>query len=228
MRTQGGYPATIEGDLYLDTTLLPQDIITDEGTVTGSRISQDLSAAVADGVAAAAVLALATPTQSFATINSSLTINGFSGDLNVIAIASLDYAASSATTPLTLTLNGLPGELFLLNIAGKFDFGPAGVIEGVDPSQVLVNILTGNTSAQTGANSYIGGTILAAERKIALQGVSGPVLGGYVSEISLVGGGLLRRRRLASTWRSSLTGATSICCRDRWCCWGRFLGVSAA
>ena len=40
-------PSWIEGELYLDLTLEPQDILTDEGTVTGGRESVDTDRGVA-------------------------------------------------------------------------------------------------------------------------------------------------------------------------------------
>jgi hypothetical protein len=57
---------------------------------------------------------------------------------------------------------------------------------------VLINVLQGNTPVQFAANSYVGGTLLATERKMGpLQGASGPVIGARVTEISLVGGAVL-------------------------------------
>ncbi|MFM1892670.1 MAG: hypothetical protein RLZ44_1747, partial [Pseudomonadota bacterium] len=131
-------PSTIDGDLYLDQTLLPQDIISDAGTVTGTRYpNADLSAAVADGLAAATANAALPATQTFPDrISQSTTIYG-KGGLNVIAMAGLDYSRSSATTPLTLTLQGSDADLFVLNVSGKFVMGPNSSIRGVDPSQLL-------------------------------------------------------------------------------------------
>jgi hypothetical protein len=190
-------PSTIHGDLYLDPTLAPQDIISDAGLVTGSRVSQDLSGPVADALAAAAAHADRLPTQSFDRLSVSTTLYG-QGGMNVIAIEGLDYSRSSATTPLTLTLQGGDSDLFLLNVSGKFVMGPNSSIRGVDPSRVLINVLPGNTPAQFAANSYVGGTLLATERKMGpLQGASGPVIGARVAEISLVGGAVLNPPALA-------------------------------
>ncbi len=182
-------PSTIAGDLYLDPTLRPQDVISDEGTVTGSRITdQDLSTAVADALDAAANLSGAAPTQSFSNILDSLTVHG-SGGLNVIAVGNLDFSASNDGSPLSLVLSGGQDDLFVLNVAGKFDLGPAASISGVDPSRIVVNILSGAVPAQTASKTWVGGTVLAVDRKIALQGgISGPAMGALVSELSLVGG----------------------------------------
>jgi len=190
-------PSTIDGDLYLDPTLLPQDIISDAGTVTGYRFTQDLSGAVADALTAAESNANRLPTQVLERVSTSMTLYG-QGGLNVIAMDGLDYARSSVSTPLTLTLMGGDSDLFVLNISGKFVLGPNAAIRGVDPSRVLINVLPGNTPAQFAANSYVGGTLLSAERKMGpLQGASGPVIGARVAEISLVGGAVLNPPPLA-------------------------------
>ena len=185
-------PSTIDGNLYLDPTLLPQDIITDAGTVTGSRVTtRDLSGAVNDALSAAAANAALTPTQSFGTITTSMTIVG-SGGLNVIAITSLDYSGSSNTTPLQLTLTGGTNDRFVLNVSGKFELGPGARITGIDPSRVLINVLPGTVPVQFAANSHVGGTLLSPERKMGpLQGLSGPIIGGWVKEISLIGGAIV-------------------------------------
>jgi hypothetical protein len=184
-------PSTINGDLYLDATLLPQDIISDAGTVTGGRYTLDLGGAVEDALSAAEMHAQRVPSQSFDRLSTSTTIYGTGGD-NVIAIDGLDYARSSATNPLQLTLMGGADDLFVLNVSGKFVLGPNASIRGSDPSRVLINVLQGNTPVQFAANSYVGGTLLATDRKMGpLQGASGPVIGARVAEISLVGGAVL-------------------------------------
>lgn len=185
-------PSTIDGDLYLDPTLLPQDIISDVGTVTGQRFTdRDLSVAVSDALAAAAANAALVPTHSLGRLKTSATVYG-TGGMNVVALDGLDYARSNPGAPLVLTLTGGPDDLFVLNVRGKFVLGPGARIGGVDPSRVLVNVGPGTTPAQFASDSYIGGTILAPDRKMGpLQGASGPVIGAWVKEISLVGGAVL-------------------------------------
>ena len=90
-------PYTIEGDLYIDQTLLPQDIISDAGTVTGNRYIVDLlgpfdpsdpmdqSGPVADAHSAADVNANKEPTQIFGRITTSTTLYS-EGEENVIAV----------------------------------------------------------------------------------------------------------------------------------------------
>ena len=185
-------PSVIKGDLYLDHTLLPQDILTDEGTVEGQRFSNaDLDDAVQSALDAAESNALLAPTQVFGRISTSTSIYG-TGGLNVVSIEGIDYARSSVTTPLALTLNGGGDDLFVLQVSGKFVLGPNASIRGVDPSRVLIHIGQGNTPVQFAANSYVGGTLLSPYRKMGpLQGASGPVIGARVQEISLVGGAVL-------------------------------------
>ncbi len=185
-------PSTIDGDLYLDQTLLPQDIISDVGEVTGTRLyEQDLAGPVTDAIAAAQSNAALAPTQVFGRLLASTSIYG-NGGLNVIDIDGLDYARSNPTNPLTLQLIGGDDDLFVLNVSGKFVLGPNASIRAPDPSRLLVNVLPGKVPVQFAANSYIGGTLLATSRKMGpLQGASGPVIGALVAEISLVGGAVL-------------------------------------
>ena len=185
-------PSTIDGDLYLDPTLLPQDIISDVGTVTGERFTDiDLSVAVSDALAAAADNAALSPTHSLGRLKASATIYG-TGGMNVLALDGLDYSRSNPGAPLVLTLTGGPEDLFVLNVRGKFVLGPGARIEGVDPSRVLVNVGPGTTPVQFASDSYVGGTLLSPDRKMGpLQGASGPVIGAWIKEISLVGGAVL-------------------------------------
>jgi len=185
-------PSTINGDLYIDQTLLPQDIISDAGEVTGTRYEDaDLSGAVLQAFEAAEMNAGLPETQTFGRITASTNIYG-NGGLNVIAVDGLDFSRSSSTTPLTLQLMGGPEDLFVLNVNGKFVLGPNASIRGAEPSQVLINVGPGKTPVQLASNSYVGGTLLSIDRKMGpLQGASGPVIGANVSEISLVGGAVL-------------------------------------
>ena len=185
-------PSTIVGDLYLDPTLLPQDIISDVGTVTGARLyDQDLSGPVADAIAAAQANAALPPTQSVGRLLASTTLYG-NGGLNVIAIDGVDYSRSNPTTPLTLELVGGENDLFVLNVSGKFVLGPNASIRAPDPSRLLINVLPGSVPVQFASNSFVGGTLLATSRKMGpLQGACGPVIGALVSEISLLGGAVL-------------------------------------
>jgi len=185
-------PSVINGDLFLDTTL--QNILTDAGTVNGERFEDaDLSTAVASAIAAAKANASLPITKAFGRIITTTAIYG-NGGLNVIAIEGIDFKKSSVVNPLVLTLHGGSEDLFVLNVSGKFVLGPNSRIEGngIDPSRVLINIGKGNTPVQFAANSYVGGTLLSPDRKMGpLQGASGPVIGAYMQEISLVGGAIL-------------------------------------
>ena len=197
-------PATINGNLYIDPTLEAQDILTDEGTVTGIRYdningdepAKDLSVAVDHAELAAKNIAALPPTQTYPRLTTSLNIYG-TEPMNVISIEGIDYKKSSKDVPLVLTLIGEADTLFVLNVSGKFVLGPNSSIRGsdeVDPSNVLINIKEGNTPVQFAANSFVGGTLLSPNRKMGpLQGASGPIIGALVQEISLVGGAVLNQ-----------------------------------
>ena len=185
-------PSTIHGDLYIDPTLLPQDILSNVGTVTGSRVMDvDLSGAVADALAAADYNAQLPATQILPRLLEPATVYG-NGGMNVISVDGIDYARSNPTYPLVLTLTGGEDDLFVLNVKGKFVLGPAAAVRGHDPGRVLINVLPGQTPVQFASDSYVGGTLLSTTRKMGpLQGASGPVIGAQLSEISLLGGAVL-------------------------------------
>jgi hypothetical protein len=185
-------PSTIHGDLYIDPTLLPQDILSDVGTVIGERVADvDLSGAVADALAAAADNSALSPTHNLGRLKTSAIVHGLGG-MNVVALDGLDFSRSNPGAPLILALAGGPEDLFVLNVRGKFVLGPGARIEGVDPSRVLVNVGPGTTPVQFASDSYVGGTLLSPDRKMGpLQGASGPVIGAWIKEISLVGGAIL-------------------------------------
>jgi hypothetical protein len=185
-------PSTINGDLYLDPTIGQTDILSYAGILNGLRYwNVSLASAVSNAVNASQTNASRPPTQTYSKILGSMTIAG-NGETNVINIGSLDYARSSATSPLQLTLQGGANDLFILNVTGKFVLGPNASIKSTDPSRVLINVLPGTTAVSTGSNSYIGGTLLAVSRKMGpMSGISGPVIGAQVKEISLLGGAVL-------------------------------------
>jgi hypothetical protein len=185
-------PSTINGDLYLDPTIPQSNILSYAGTLNGLRYwNVSLADAVSNAVTASQTNASRPATQTYSKIVGSMTIVG-NGATNVINIGSLDYARSSATSPLQLTLQGGTDDLFILNVSGKLVLGPNASIKSADPSRVLINVLPGTTAVSTGSNSYIGGTLLAASRKMGpMSGISGPVIGAQVKEISLLGGAVL-------------------------------------
>jgi len=185
--------AKITGDLYLDPTVTR--IIDNLGLVTGTWYMKDLAPAVQQAVAASAYWAAQVPQQRFMTLTASQTIVGQSG-LNVISIRSVDYALSTDLAPLKLTFTG-PAEdpasaLFVVNIDQKLVLGGAAVIEGVDPSRLLINVKPGLTPVSLATGSYLGGTLLAVDRKLGpVSGAMGPLIGGQAKEISLSGGASL-------------------------------------
>ncbi len=184
--------ATINGDLYIAPNV---EISTDNGTLNGTRYTDaDLSGAITDAIQASAVNKARPKTQVFKRVETSMILYG-NGGMNVINMKGLDYSKSSSVKPLELTLKGGPDDLFVLNITDKFDLGSAASIRGVgiEPSQVLVNILEGMAPVRLGANSYVGGTLLSAtSRKMGpLMSASGAIIGGQAKGISLVSGAVL-------------------------------------
>jgi hypothetical protein len=183
-------PATVNGDLYLDPTLTR--VISNVGTLNGKRYVKDLANLVEVALATAEFWAAYPSDQQFKTLVESLTIQGKSG-LNVISIRSLDYRKSTTSAPLQLVLKG-PAEnpssaLFVVNIAQKLEMGGGAVIRSDDPSRLLVNVLPGLTPVRLASQSYIGGTLLAIDRKMGpLSGTTGPLIGAQLREISLLGG----------------------------------------
>jgi hypothetical protein len=182
-------PSTINGDLYLDKTIPGGNILSNVGTLNGLRYwDKDLSPAVAAAINASQMNAARKATQMFGPLVSSLTIAG-NGGLNVISIRSIDYAKSALTSPLELTLQGGPNDIFIVNISGKLALGHGASIKSPDPSRVLINVLPGLTPISMSPGSYLGGTLLAVDRKMGpISGTTGPVIGAQLREISLLGG----------------------------------------
>lgn len=190
-------PSIIHGDLYIDPTLLPQDILSDVGTVTGlwyydydpsGPDGEDLSGPVAEAIAASEDWSSETPTQTFGRLLVPTTIYSTT-EINVINIDGIDYARSKPTAPLELTLEGGENDLFVLNVKGKFVLGPHARILSHEPSRVLINVFDGKVPVQFASDSLIEGTVLTTSRKMGpLQGTSGPIIGARESEISLLGG----------------------------------------
>lgn len=186
-------PAKINGDLYLDPTLTR--IISNVGTLNGVRYSKDLAPHVDDALSASVYWAAQPAGQKYQTLVDSLTIQGQRG-LNVIAIRGIDFRKSTNSAPLQLLLKGPADDpasaLFVLNIAQKLDMGGGAVIRGEDPGRVLINVLPGLTPVRLASGSYIGGTLLAVDRKMGpLSGTTGPLIGAQLREISLLGGAAL-------------------------------------
>lgn len=185
-------PSTINGDLYLDPTIIQSNVLSYAGTLNGLRYwDVSLAGAVETAINASQMNSARPATQTYSKILGPMTIQG-NGGMNVINIGSLDYSRSSSVTPLQLTLEGGSNDLFVLNVSGKFVLGPNASIKSIDPSRVLINILPGTTAVSMGSNSYAGGALLAVSRKIGpMSGISGPIIGAQVKEISLLGGAVL-------------------------------------
>ncbi len=124
--------ATITGTLTLD----PGAVVTihDDLTVNGGLVSQDLTVARNDALAASACFAALAPTQTYSTINNSTTISG-NGGLNVINVGSVVLVKK------VLTLSGGPNDVFIFNVSGDYSLGSSQIklTGGVKASNVLWN-----------------------------------------------------------------------------------------
>lgn len=169
--------AQVTGDALLESGV---DISHISGSANPGNLilNSDLSAAIADALAASADAANTTlfpTTQTFGTINTSTTWLGIGGT-NVIAVDTIDLGAFD-----TLTLSGNALDIFLINVATDFRMtGSSSIVGagGVDPSQILFNFPTnGSFLSMTAVSSGIG-TFLAPHRDARFDGdlVTGAVI----------------------------------------------------
>ncbi|MBE0596588.1 MAG: hypothetical protein IH614_04900 [Desulfuromonadales bacterium] len=179
-------PAVINGNLYLDPTVTR--ILSNVGTVNGWRYTRDLFMPVAWTQEISEYWGGQPAGQKYATLTTSTAIRGESG-INVIEIRNLDYAVEAGAQ---LTLEGPADALFVLNILGKLELGAGAGIRSSDPSRVLINVLPGLPPVRMAAGSYVGGSVLAVDRKMGpLMGTTGPLIGAQLKEISLLGGAVV-------------------------------------
>jgi choice-of-anchor A domain-containing protein len=167
------------------------------GTIGGTVVSNvDLSADIAQALAASSFAASLPCTQHFTQLNTSTTITGTVGT-NVICVGSVVLNTA------TITLTGPAGAKFVLNVTGKFVLnGTSHIVAGggVLPRDILYNIIgtgedvafTGGGGGTTCCNSSVDGTLLAISRKINLS--PGLVNGQVISaqNISIVSGSSVR------------------------------------
>lgn len=115
-------------------------------TISGGTHQIDFSATQNDALALASSAASLTPTQTFGSITSPLTITG-SGSQNVISVTN-DIHLSGGN----LTLSGGPNDTFIFNVAGTMELsGNTNIVlsGGVNPSQVPFNFLGTGSQVQT-------------------------------------------------------------------------------
>lgn len=163
-----GYNKSGGGDVTGDVLLAPGvgSLITGSGNPGNVLLNQDLSQAIADAIATSSDAAALTPTQSFITIDDTLTLTGIGG-LNVIETGSLSLSGVEI-----LTLSGDATDFFIFNIAGTFDLSGSSqiVLDGVSTDHVLYNLP--GAGAEIFLTADIDGTVLAPERNFRFHGAT--------------------------------------------------------
>jgi len=163
--------SSVQGDLYLDSGVK----MTLGGPYGSLYQPFDLSMARSQVYEASAVIAALTPDLTYANWTSPLTING-NGGINVITVTGNVNLSSES-----VTLTGSPKDIFLINVLGGFTLGGSGGIiagSGVDPSQVLVNIVGTGSKVTAKVDNEVDGTLLLPYRQMEFHSVSGAVYGG--------------------------------------------------
>jgi len=133
--------ATIQGKPFLD----PAAIIDmhPDLKVTGGIVTQNLTTARNNALAASACYAALAPTRTIRSITSSTTLTG-NGGLNVINVGSIVLVKK------VLTLKGGPNDIFIINVSGDFSMGSSQVVlaGGVTAGHVLWNFPGTGTSVK--------------------------------------------------------------------------------
>jgi uncharacterized repeat protein (TIGR01451 family) len=162
--------------------------ITTSGSATvqgGVDTNVDLSSQInAANTAAANAAALCSSYSG--SLSSTQTITGVVGN-NVRCVQTLNLQGGSA-----LTLTGPAGATFILNVNGTFALGGSGKIlvsGGVQPKDVLVNVVGAGSDVVIGGSSVLQGSLIALNRKI--NNAPGFITGQIVSskDITISSGG---------------------------------------
>jgi choice-of-anchor A domain-containing protein len=168
----------VSGELDADPTATVN--ISGNSTVAGGINRISMAGVQAAALAEATSAGSLTPTQSFTSITSPLTISGDGGQ-NVISV-SQDIHLSGGN----LILSGGPSDTFIFNIAGTMELSGNTNIElsgGLQPDQVLFNFLGSGSQVQTSGNSDTVGIFLAPDRVFNING--GTHIGEFISGESL-------------------------------------------
>jgi hypothetical protein len=178
----------IDGTYFVDPTANNEK--SNNVVISGGVVIQDLSQAVADARAAAAVAAAQVPTQSYGVIKDALTISGTgSGGFNVISIESIRFSDSSDK----LTFDGTADDTFIVQVSGVVSLthklSAIQVSGGVRESRVLFVLTGSGTPLSISGGAHVVGTYLVPAGKVTLSPgtVTGAVLAG--DDISLPSGG---------------------------------------
>jgi len=138
--------------------------------ILGGINERDMSGPHADLLAFSAALSAMTPTQTYGSITRTTTISG-NGCINVIQVnGNIDLGGKSA-----LTFSGSSDDYFVVNVTG--DVLTSGTAElllnGMEPSNVVVNLLTPGKRVELGGDSGGDFTIVVPYGSAYLHGTSG-------------------------------------------------------
>lgn len=179
-----GGPSTLDGDLYMGAGAT----LSQSGGITGSVIQPfDVNSALADAMAAAQIASTLSPDVVLSSVNGPLIIQSTGLQTVVNITGSVNLGGSNS-----LFLKGGPNDKFVINIFGGLDMNGSAQIagllgSGVDPSDVLVNVVGTGSKITTKVDNLIGGTVLAPYRQYELHSVNGAVIGGNL-EMKLMSG----------------------------------------
>ena len=155
--------------------------------IAGGTVYRNLQTAENYAEDAASRIGRMTATQTFNSINNSMTINA-TQTINVISVNQIQLDGSS-----TLTLHGSANAYFFINVSGKYSMTGTSAIHltgGVSTTHVIFNITgTGEQVAFTGQSVGVG-TYLAPNRDISVSGatVNGVLIGGENHQIAITSG----------------------------------------
>jgi hypothetical protein len=156
------------------------------GTLNGTLYTnQDLTQVETDAMVAYNAYKNMTPSTTFATWNSSLTITGVNG-LNVLTVTDINLSSSQV-----VTLQGGPNASFVVNVTGGFTMGGSARITGggsVNGSKIFINVVGNGSTVSSHIGNFIDGTVLAPNRAVSLHNVTGQVIAGGASLTAMSGG----------------------------------------
>jgi hypothetical protein len=160
-----GLPVRVSGGLYLHTGVNspahPTNVL--GGIFTNQDLSQEWTAAQNLATNAAAL----TPTATYTTWNTGLTITG-NGGLNVLQVGSVALGSTSK-----IVLTGTSADLFIINVTGGFNMGGDSRIQagpGIQPYQILINVVGTGTVVNADLRTFIDGVVVVAQRSATFHG----------------------------------------------------------
>lgn len=177
--------------------------VTGGASAAGGVFEVDMTTVVADAIAASAAFAALGTTQSFAGINRNTTVTG-NGCINIISVTG-DITLNSNKI---LTIRGTADDYFIFNITGHLMVSGNAriVLDGLNPHQVLFNMIGANEVVDIDGNASADGTFLNTTGEVNLQGNAGG-RGAYYS-----GGPLLHFQGNADYYAEAFScGVTPLC-----------------